>query len=193
MEPIKAVKGNLRPVYKGVDYTGQSFGAWKVLGPITCERATGNNYKTRWLCQCSCGSDPQYVTKESLIKGTSSGCSACYGVRNSGSSNPNWKGFGEITGSILNQVRVGAKARDLELQLIAEDLDKLWKLQVGRCALSGVQLVLGDSASLDRIDSNLGYLHGNVQWVHKTLNRMKHDLPESEFVHFCRLVANHLD
>ena len=130
MEPIKAVKGNMRPVYKGVDYTGHSFGAWKVLGPITCERATGKNYKTKWLCQCSCGSEPQYVFKEALLKGSSKGCSSCFGSRNSGSSNPNWKGFGEVTGSVFNQVRSGAVSRGLDLQLIAEDLDALWKSQV---------------------------------------------------------------
>ena len=193
MEPIKAVKGNMRPVYKGVDYTGHSFGAWKVLGPITCERATGKNYKTKWLCQCSCGSEPQYVFKEALLKGSSKGCSSCFGSRNSGSSNPNWKGFGEVTGSVFNQVRSGAVSRGLDLQLIAEDLDALWKSQGGKCALSGVQLGLGDSASLDRIDSGVGYVKGNVQWVHKTINKMKNDLPEADFVNFCRLVAQHID
>jgi hypothetical protein len=49
----------------------------------------------------------------------------------------------------------------------------------------------GGTASLDRIDSKLGYIPGNIQWVHKTINRMKVNLPEEDFVYFCRLITDY--
>jgi hypothetical protein len=42
------------------------------------------------------------------------------------------------------------------------------------------------TASLDRIDSSKGYIIGNVQWAHKMVNRMKNDMPQEEFIEFCR-------
>lgn len=35
-----------------------------------------------------------------------------------------------------------------------------------------------------------GNVEGNVQWVHKTINKMKMDLPQDDFIKFCKLVAN---
>jgi hypothetical protein len=45
--------------------------------------------------------------------------------------------------------------------------------------------------SFDRIDSGQDYTLGNVQWVHKVVNRMKMDLGEDEFLKWCGLVVNH--
>lgn len=43
--------------------------------------------------------------------------------------------------------------------------------------------------SLDRIDSTKGYIEGNVQWVHKSVNIMKSTLTQEQFINFCKLVA----
>jgi hypothetical protein len=79
------------------------------------------------------------------------------------------------------------------------DPDYLWAVfqqQKGRCPYSGIVLKIPTSnnkssgnASLDRIDNKLGYVYGNVQWVEKRINAMKSNLPESEFLELCRLVA----
>ena len=45
------------------------------------------------------------------------------------------------------------------------------------------------TASLDRIDSKLGYTSNNIQWVHKDLNYMKSDLDQSVFIEWCRKVV----
>jgi len=60
--------------------------------------------------------------------------------------------------------------------------------------LSGVQLVFfweredraKTTASLDRIDSTKGYTLDNIQWVHKTLNRLKMNLDNQEFIEWCK-------
>jgi hypothetical protein len=87
--------------------------------------------------------------------------------------------------------------------LTIEFLWELFEKQQGKCALSGVELVLEPSqmgarkrqnhtASLDRIESNGGYTKDNVQWVHKTLNAMKSDLPQADFIAWCCTVADHV-
>jgi hypothetical protein len=42
---------------------------------------------------------------------------------------------------------------------------------------------------LDRIDSSKGYTIDNVQWVHKIVNIMKHDVEEKEFFNWCKLIT----
>lgn len=49
------------------------------------------------------------------------------------------------------------------------------------------------TASLDRIDSDQGYILGNIQWVHKIVNIMKQDTVQSEFIGWCRAVVAHAD
>ena len=67
-----------------------------------------------------------------------------------------------------------------------------------KCSLSGVDLFFHKKGrknrstgtiSLDRIDSSKGYIKGNVQWVHKTINKIKLKLSNSEFKYWCKLVA----
>ena len=47
------------------------------------------------------------------------------------------------------------------------------------------------TASLDRIDSNKGYIKNNVQWVHKHINTMKMHMTDREFIDMCKKVAKH--
>lgn len=194
VQGLRAVRGNTRPIYRGEDYTNKVVGTWTVLGPIECKKyvSSSKNYRTKWLCQCSCGSEARWIDKTNILKGLSRGCSACYGTRNSGENNGNWKGHGEISGEVYNRIRYGAAFRDISLEVGLEDLNELWLKQGRCCALTGLPLVLLDSASLDRIDSSLGYTPGNVQWVHKTINKMKNDLPERVFLEMCTSVANHM-
>lgn len=77
--------------------------------------------------------------------------------------------------------------------------DLLYKEQGGRCALSGVPLMMAArnyprkgharTASLDRIDSTKGYIPGNVQWVHKAVNTMKNTMADIDFIAWCHRVA----
>lgn len=47
------------------------------------------------------------------------------------------------------------------------------------------------SASLDRIESNKGYVVDNIQWVHKFVNVMKWNIPEDNFIDWRRRVVEH--
>lgn len=71
----------------------------------------------------------------------------------------------------------------------------LYNKQNGKCALSKINLPLNTlsyrdlNLSLDRIDSNKGYIEGNVQWVDKRINMMKQSFTQDEFIKMCIEVA----
>lgn len=92
--------------------------------------------------------------------------------------------------------------RGLEFNITSEDLLKLLISQNGKCALTGWNLEFtrgGDfgsgtnplGCSVDRKDSQLGYIHGNVQLVCWKANKIKSNLSDSEFKELCKAVANH--
>jgi hypothetical protein len=90
-----------------------------------------------------------------------------------------------------------AKARRRrDCQITADDLEAIWASQGGRCALTGWEMTmrLGEgqvptNASIDRIDSRLGYSAENVQLVCRAANVAKSDLPQQEFVRLCAAVV----
>lgn len=107
-----------------------------------------------------------------------------------------WSGFGEISKTFMYRIQRNAKMRDIPCEVSIEYLWALYEEQDGKCALTGVDITfakrtrdIGD-ASLDRKDSDKGYLEGNVQWVHKDVNLMKMDFPEDRFIELCKLVAD---
>lgn len=83
-------------------------------------------------------------------------------------------------------IKYNAARRGIPFDLSRDYLDMLWVIQQGRCYYTGEVLDIssrsGSTASLDRIDSNVGYVRNNVRWVHNDLNFMKHTLSESRFL-----------
>jgi len=87
------------------------------------------------------------------------------------------------------------KRRNLKFEIDKEYVWELFENQNGKCALSGIDIVLDvgsrkreQTASLDRIDSSKGYIKGNVQWVHKDVNSMKMDYTEDYFIDMCKRI-----
>lgn len=75
----------------------------------------------------------------------------------------------------------------------AKRIRALLEQQEYRCALTGLPLE-PDDANLDHtvpIASGGKHEMGNVQVVHKVINRMKSTLPQEEFIQWCRLVVKH--
>ena len=107
------------------------------------------------------------------------------------------KGCGEITGSYICALR----SRNREYNLSAEYLWDLFLKQDRKCVYTGFELVFPptsriqdrnkQTASLDRIDSSLGYIVGNVQWIHKDLQFMKSDLSEEKFLHLIKSISDY--
>ena len=82
-----------------------------------------------------------------------------------------------------------AEGRIVEHNITLRYIIDLYINQGGMCAISGLDLD-EDVMSLDRIDSSLGYIEGNIQWVHFDVNRMKSNLNEAYFIGLCKAIAN---
>lgn len=111
---------------------------------------------------------------------------------------PGWRGHGGLSGSLYSDMKRKAAKRKIKFNVSVKYLWDLFEKQKGKCALSGVKIELpkGSSnhnrhhtASLDRINSDKGYIKGNCQWLFKTVNIMKWHYPQKEFVQFCKKIA----
>lgn len=189
---LKAVKGNKIPIWRGVDYTGKKIGNWTVLRYASCLKRDNSkkNYEVKWTCQCSCGVIHD-LNKYNLTSGKTSNCVSCTAILNTGNKNRNWKGHKDISGCKLYRVLNGAKTRGILLEISIEDLQDLWEKQEGVCALSGLVLDIDKDASVDRIDSSLGYTKDNIQWIHKHINHMKNKYDQDYFLSMCKLITEH--
>jgi len=74
--------------------------------------------------------------------------------------------------------------RNLEISIKLYHIIDLWNQYNGHCALSGIRMSLKPhdlhKISIDRIDSNKGYLPNNIQLICQFLNFAKHNLPNEE-------------
>lgn len=73
----------------------------------------------------------------------------------------------------------------------------LWNNQEGKCVYTGISMSLPDgkrgtmfTASLDRIDSSLGYVKGNVQFILTAINYMKNDMTHEQTLELINLIKN---
>lgn len=78
--------------------------------------------------------------------------------------------------------------------MTVEYLRGLWEAQGQCCALTGIGLVLTGTdpvvrASLDRIDSKLGYVEGNVQFVSCSINWAKNSGTNEDVHRLVRLIV----
>lgn len=169
--------------YFGIFNKGQRFGKYQIIDEkIIMDR------EAKVLCQCDCGVINQ-VTCYTLTNNVSRGCKKCNQSRPK-ELNPAWKGFGSVPGKKLSRLIRGAKNRNIEFNLDIYFLSKKYKEQNGLCYYTNLPINFDDgSASLERIDSNIGYEESNVVWVHKNVNIMKRDLSYEEFYNVCRLVV----
>lgn len=164
---------------------GQVVGDWAILAETG--RRKGNPY---FLCRCTCGIEEE-VCYSSLRREKSMRCTRCSQQERTSDAHR-----GPIA-SIWKSVLSGAVARGISIDITQEQAFAIYGAQRGRCALTGLEIELATSqnkrgtASLDRIDSALNYTADNVQWVHKTINRMKNMFSQDYFIEMCGLVAAH--
>ena len=87
------------------------------------------------------------------------------------------------------------KKRHHKYNIDLNDLLEQWNSQNGICVYSGVKLVHPNengnninTASLDRIDSNLGYVKGNIQFISMSCNYAKNNMTHDEMLEFIELI-----
>lgn len=181
------------------DITGQKFGRLTAI-EYSHSNAKGKAY---WKYVCECGEEGVCVGWY-LSTGRWTQCKSC--IKKTcyleGTKNPKWQGVGDLSKTYWFSVVSGAVSRNFDITISMEEAWSLFLLQNKRCALSGVELKMSPSsrhirngytehtASLDRIDSSQGYIPGNVQWVHKAVNKMKMCLSQKDLILWCKLISN---
>lgn len=149
------------------------------------------NGTSYWKCICDCGCE--LVIKRGHI--TDGRIRSCGCIRR-GKLSSHWTGCGDISGSFFSKVKGHAKRRKIHFDIEVSFLWELFLKQNKKCALTDLPLCFSltnldvQNASLDRINSSVGYIDGNVQWVHKDINFMKQQFEQEHFISFCKLVSN---
>lgn len=92
------------------------------------------------------------------------------------------------------------KKRNKVVEITLEDLKEQWESQNGVCPFSGLDLKISTygkapknpiyTASLDRIDSNLGYVKGNIRWVSRAINWMKNNMSDEMVNELINILVN---
>lgn len=154
-------------------------------------RNTRKRRRIRWICECRCKKILP-IDACHLRSGAVQRCIDC--------SNNNRKSPDTSLKQLYHMFKWRAKRDKKVFDISLEYVRDLFYKQDGKCSYSGLALEFADSkkshsrgwttASIDRIDSSIGYIEGNVQWVHKNVNWMKHSMKHDEFVQMCKLIAN---
>lgn len=168
---------------------GIRHGHWKVIGHKPAKDRNGC-----WESLCECGNTFAQNKRKNLKRANTSCNKSCSLVE---ASKRHFSGVGFLSKTVYEAFKQQAKRRNIEFSISMEYLWDLFVKQRGRCALTGLPIEIRASnrkgllntASLDRIDSKLGYIPGNVQWVHKAINVLKHTFTNNELIKICKLIS----
>jgi len=110
------------------------------------------------------------------------------------------RGNGSIDRVLLERflgARDRASRRGIDCDITVDHLKELWVKQDGLCAISGLPMShiifcgrVPTNVSVDRINSRMGYVVGNIQLVCMAINQMKSDLGMEDLLRFCEGVIN---
>lgn len=172
-----------------IDFTGQKIGNLTVVEALNAK--SGNGKHVRWRCICDCGNEC-YAWSHHLSRSLTARCKDCVGKAR--------RSELELKKYMWTNIRRSATNRGMAFEIEREWAYDLFLAQSKCCALSGLEIQFAEcaadynkgltTASLDRIDSNLDYVVGNVQWVHKSINFMKQALNQDRFIELCGIVSN---
>lgn len=169
---------------------------YTVLGTIK------HNNRLMYKVQCDCGKI-ELKRKDHVETGHSRMCKSCSSKETAKNYPPpnNNKYCGNFSGTHFNAIKHGALRRKLIFNVSQQYLWDLFLKQKGKCAISGIEIVLSTdlkkqnvnwdiiTASVDRIDNSIGYVPGNVWWVHKEVNRLKNNLSMEKLLYWSKLIV----
>lgn len=199
---------NIKPIRKNQDLTGNKYGYLTVLRMEHIRtqqhfnKQTNKHYTRNIIdavCHCSlCNNNNFHVNPASLkIRSTTScGCRRDQYKKITGKLNTNFKGYEGICNKFWTRIKKNANKRNLVVTCTLKDIWELYLKQYKKCAVTGIPIKFGrtdkpkeTTASLDRINSKLGYIKNNIQLVHKDVNIMKNSFDVDYFVNLCRMVV----
>lgn len=163
---------------------GQLYGHWKILSsdPLVKDRV-------RYLkCLCTkCNLTITFLRASRLNTTENNKCRNCY------SDSIKYEGeYSELRRKYFSNIKSRAKRKKIPFEVGIVEIYNLLKKQGSRCKVSGIDISITEhTASLDRIDSGLGYLKNNIQWVHKEVNCAKNSLSQDAFINLCGIITKY--
>ena len=99
---------------------------------------------------------------------------------------------------VITRLRVAARKNKYNFDLTKYDLEKQWLKQKGKCTYTKISLTIRapfqgrqnmtNILSFDRRNNQKGYVKGNVHFVSESINIMKSNLNEKDFINLCKIV-----
>lgn len=97
----------------------------------------------------------------------------------------------------LNQAKQRANRKRVEFDLTFDDLMEAYKKQGGKCFYSGIEMEKVPkrenyhNLSVDRVESDKGYIKDNIVLCCDSINTMKNSMPVSVFIDICKKIVLH--
>ena len=170
------------------DRSGEKHNSWTIL---KIHSKNGKNFI--WECICDCGN---VVLREinNICSNHSKKCVNC-----ANDEKKILKYDAELSDAIWNKIILSAKRRNIFVEMTKDEAYSIFLKQNKKCLLSGLEInfaknpkefrELKQTASLDRINSDIGYVRDNLQWVHKDINLMKNVFSQDKFIELCKLIT----
>lgn len=184
---------------------------WEIPNPSIAERSAnrliGNKYgkitvveyagidkhgKVLLKCICDCGNE-KIINKSSLIRSLTSSCGCVKQEK------LRKKHVHDLSPAYFRRCKQGAIQRNIKFTIDERYVWEIYEKQNRQCAVSGVPIKFHpnynfskyQTASIDRINSKKGYVKGNIQIVHKTINVIKWNLTEEELYYWINKIFKH--
>jgi hypothetical protein len=166
---------------------GNIYGQFTVISNEIKRHSNAKQRVVYYNVKCDCGKEG-WRASHTLKNGKTKSCKSCCKTAN------NTNTFLE---RYFKRVKERASIMKFELDIDVNYLADLLTNQNNCCKLSGLPISLRanwqiqeQTASLDRIDNTKGYVKGNLQWLHKDINNMKHIFTQDYFLELCKNVSS---
>lgn len=173
------------------DRTGNKYGMLTAVRPVG--RTAGHDII--WLFQCDCGNTVERPASRvaSIAKTHRSSC-GCYNPGKHIRVNPE----GVVARRVaISHYRIRARKKGREFLLTDREIDDLFSGNCYYCGASPTNTTTAKGSlgsftynGIDRLNSSLGYITGNVVSCCPVCNRAKSDMLYEEFVSWARRVAS---
>ena len=151
--------------------------------------------KKPYIKNCpQCGATQEYSRKDHYNQAVKLNrvCRACSNRNEESNGHSGY--YEEMAISWFDKFARQAEARGYCFDLTKEFIWNLYESNNRLCALSGIPIGFsgranGNTISIDRIDSSIGYTEDNIQLVHPDVNMMKQQFSQEHFIEMCKNIA----
>jgi hypothetical protein len=172
-----------------IDLMGKRFGNIVAKEYVVFTTAGGKK-EYRWKCLCDCG-NWAYIRSKNLNDGSRIDCKSCSKKRQTKKQTLPDKL--SIFHRIFRTYKRHAKNKSIPFELTTEMFSKIIQEQCEYCGEPPKKYDDGYNRNgIDRVDSSLGYVTGNIVPCCETCNRAKLDSPRKDFVKWIEKAYNHL-